>query len=159
MDRRQFMQSVIGGAVGVMAGEVLAGNPPGQILSTTAGPVRSRIALVKTAKRTDGITRAIRLLGVNPVAGKKVLLKPNFNTADPFPASTHNDTLVQLVTELRQMGATTITVGERSGPPDTRDVLKEKGIFDLCKRLDLGLINFEELPPDRWQKAGSLPCP
>ena len=37
-----------------------------------------------------------------------------------------DDTLTQLVTKLRQMGATTITIGERSGPPDTKDVWKDK---------------------------------
>jgi len=81
-----------------------------------------------------------------------VLLKPNFNTADPFPASTHNDTLVALVTELRQMGALGITIGERSGPPDTVDVLRDKGIYDICKRLGVDLINFEDLPPEGWVK-------
>ena len=40
-----------------------------------------------------------------------------------------DDTLTQLVTKLRQMGATTITIGERSGPPDTKDVLKDKNLY------------------------------
>jgi uncharacterized protein (DUF362 family) len=79
-----------------------------------------------------------------------VLLKPNFNTADPFPGSTHNDTLANLILHLKRMGAKSITIGERSGPPDTYSVLKEKGIYDLSKKLGAGLINFEELPPDGW---------
>ena len=153
MNRRQFMQSVVGGAVGLMAGEALAGTTTGQGLSRTAGPTRTRVALVRTDNRDSGIKRAIKLLGENPVAGKPVLLKPNFNTADPFPASTHNDTLVQLVAELRGMGAKAITIGERSGPPDTVDVLRDKGIYELCNRLDVGLINFEELPPESWTRV------
>jgi uncharacterized protein (DUF362 family) len=48
------------------------------------------------------------------------------------------------------MGAKSITIGERSGPPDTRSVLNEKKIYDLCNKLGAGLINFEELPPDGW---------
>ena len=48
------------------------------------------------------------------------------------------------------MGAKSITIGERSGPPDTRGVLNEKGIYDLCKKLGVGLTNFEELPSDGW---------
>lgn len=153
MNRRQFMQSVVGGAVGLMAGEVLSGTTTGQGLAGAAGPTRTRVALVRTDNRAAGIRRAIKLLGANPVAGKQVLLKPNFNTADPFPASTHNDTLVQLVAELRGMGAKSITIGERSGPPDTADVLRDKGILELCKRLDVGLINFEELPPEGWTRV------
>lgn len=153
MNRRQFMQSVVAGTVGLMSGEVLAGNATGQGLPRIAGPTRTRVALVRTDNRTTGIKRAIGLLGANPVAGKRVLLKPNFNTADPFPASTHNDTLVRLVAELRGMGAKAITIGERSGPPDTADVLRDKGIYELCKRLDVGLINFEDLPPESWTKV------
>lgn len=58
-------------------------------------------------------------------------------TADPFPGSTHNDTLTHLILHLKKMGAKSITIGERSGAPDTSDVLQEKGIYDLCKRLDV----------------------
>lgn len=111
---------------------------------------KSIVSIVKTDDRATGIRRAIEILGINPVKGKDVLLKPNFNTADPFPGSTHNDTLTHLVIHLKNMGAKNITIGDRSGPPDTADVLSEKGICDLCKKLDVGLINFEELPPEEW---------
>lgn len=111
---------------------------------------KTKVSLVRTSDRESGIKRAIGLLGINPVKVKDVLLKPNFNTADPFPGSTHNDTLTYLILHLKSMGAKSITIGERSGPPDTRAVLKEKGIYDVCNKLDVGLINFEELPPDGW---------
>jgi len=111
---------------------------------------RTRVSLVRTDDRTTGVKRAIDLLGINPVKGKDVLLKPNFNTADPFPGSTHNDTLTHLILQLKAMGATRITIGERSGPPDTADVLKEKGIYGLCEKLGVGLIDFESLPPEGW---------
>jgi uncharacterized protein (DUF362 family) len=84
------------------------------------------------------------------VKGKDVLLKPNFNTADPYPGSTHNDTLIDLITHLQDMGSKTITIGERSGPPDTSAVLRQKGIYDICRKMNVGLINFEELPSDGW---------
>jgi uncharacterized protein (DUF362 family) len=119
---------------------------------------RAKVSLIKTTDRTAGITRAIDLLEINPVKGKAVLLKPNFNTADAFPGSTHNDTLIQLILKLRQMGAKSITIGERSGPPDTADVMQEKGIYDISKEHDIGLINFEDLPEKQWkrmQPAGS----
>lgn len=119
-------------------------------LNVTSKGIRTKVSLVKTSNRETGIKRAVELLGINPVNGKDVLLKPNFNTADPFPGSTHNDTLTHLVLHLKKMGAKSITIGERSGPPDTHSVLKEKGIYDLCNKLDVGLINFEELPPEGW---------
>ena len=111
---------------------------------------KSKISLIKTSDRATGIKRAIELLEINHIKGKDVLLKPNFNTADPFPASTHNDTLTNLILHLKEMGAKNITIGERSGPSHTSDVLKEKGIYELCKRLDVGLVNFEELSKSEW---------
>ncbi len=113
-------------------------------------PDKAVISLVRTGNRSTGIPQAIELLGINPVQGKQVLLKPNFNTADPFPGSTHNDTLIHLVNKLRLMDAAEITIGERSGPPETAEVMEEKGIYDLCRKLGVGIVNFEELPEDRW---------
>lgn len=108
------------------------------------------VGLVKSSDRANAVGRAIRLLDVKPIAGKQVLIKPNFNTADPFPASTHHDTLEQLITELKKMGPRTLTIGERSGPPRTADVLRELKIPELCDKHNVGLINFEELPEEDW---------
>lgn len=112
--------------------------------------MKTRISVVKTADRGLGIAKAIELLGGNPVRDKAVLLKPNFNTADPYPGSTHNDTLRSLILHLKKMGAARITVAERSGPADTGGVLLKKGIPQLCTELGAGLINFEDLPPEAW---------
>ena len=65
----------------------------------------TKISLVKTADRTQGTRKAIDLLEINPVKGKSVVLKPNFNTADPAPGSTHYDTLHALILSLKEMGA------------------------------------------------------
>lgn len=111
---------------------------------------KTKVSLIKTSDRESGIKKAVYLLKINPVKGKDVLLKPNFNTADPFPGSTHNDTLTNLIIHLKELGAKSITIGERSGPPDTSDVLKEKGIYDIAEKLGAGIINFEELPSADW---------
>lgn len=108
-----------------------------------------KLALVKTENRKEGISRAISLLNPKETfRGKNVLIKLNFNTEDPFPASTHNDSLVRIVEELEEMGAGKITLGERSGPPPTEEVMEEKGIYELADRLDIDLINFDKLPED-----------
>ncbi len=112
--------------------------------------MKTKVTLVRTADRKDGTVRAIDLLGSNPVEGKHVILKPNFNTADPAPGSTHNDTLRALVLKLRAMGARSITLAERAGPPDTREVMQEKGIFDLARELDFAIVNLQELPRDQY---------
>ena len=133
----------------ISAGVFLSSVFAGRIVMANRS-MKTKVSLIKTSDRAAGIKRAIDILGINPVRGKNVLLKPNFNTADPFPASTHNDTLTHLILHLKEMGAKNITIGERSGPPHTSDVLKEKVIYELCKKLDVGLINFEELSKSEW---------
>ena len=110
----------------------------------------SKVSLVRTGDRAEGVRRAVALLGHNPVKGKAVTLKPNFNTADPAPGSTHNDTLRALVLLLQEMGAGHITLAERSGPPNTRDVMEQKGIFPLARELGMEVINLQELGPEGW---------
>ncbi len=109
----------------------------------------SRVAFVKTTERSQGVTASIAGLGNNPVKGKDVLIKPNFNTADPCPGSTHNDTLVALVEELWKMGSKSISLGERSYPP-TIQVMREKGIVTLMQERDVRIINFDDLERSHW---------
>jgi uncharacterized protein (DUF362 family) len=149
LNRREFMIADAGGFLSAVIGD-RGMTAMAKRLKVARKGKKSKVSLVKTPDRASGINKAIELLYVNPVKGKDVLLKPNFNTADPFPGSTHNDTLIHLILHLKNMGAKSITIGERSGPPDTSSVLKEKGIYDICKKLGVGLINFEELPSDSW---------
>ncbi len=111
----------------------------------------TKISLVRTTDRAEGVQRAIALLQSNPVQGKAVALKPNFNSADTFPGSTHNDTLRALMQTLQGMGATRITLAERSGPGDsTHQVMERKGIFDLAEELGFDIVNLQELGPEGW---------
>ena len=112
-----------------------------------------RVALIRTTDRTQGVRRALDLLGLNPVAGKTVFLKPNFNSADPAPGSTHIDTLRALVERLWEDGARSITLGDRSGMGDTRAVMQARGVFDLASELGFETIVFDELPAEGWIPA------
>jgi uncharacterized protein (DUF362 family) len=76
----------------------------------------------------------MELLNPPPMQGKHVVLKPNFNTADPPPASTHNDTLRQIVTEATNHGATAITLAERSYQ-NFNDVIQIKGVDQLANEM------------------------
>jgi uncharacterized protein (DUF362 family) len=110
---------------------------------------RSRVAFVSTDHRQHGVRASLRALGINPVKGKEVLIKPNFNTADPFPGSTHNDTLVALVEEIWEMGAKSISLGERSYPL-TREVMEMKGVLPLLGKLNVKVIDFDDLKDKDW---------
>ena len=111
----------------------------------------TKISLVKTSDRAEGVTRAVNLLKCNPVKGKNVVLKPNFNTADPAPGSTHIDTLRSLINNLKEIGAGKITLAERSGPgPSSREIMERKGIFQLQKELGFDIVNLQEMDRDGW---------
>ena len=110
----------------------------------------SKVAVVYTDNREEGTYQVIDLLGINPVKGKKVILKPNFNTADPPPASTSIVVLKSIITKLYDMKAKTITVAERSGPVDTHDCMKQKGLFELAEELKFEVVNLAEIPLEEY---------
>jgi uncharacterized protein (DUF362 family) len=111
----------------------------------------TKVSLVHTTNRAEGVSKAIKLLQQNPVKGKAVTLKPNFNSADACPGSTHIDTLRALILNLKEMGARKITLAERSGPGDTtRGIMEKKGIFTLAQEIGFDIVNLEELPPEGW---------
>jgi uncharacterized protein (DUF362 family) len=140
MNRRDFIK-----VTGLIGGALFFGIDGGKVMSET----KSSVAFVKTENRKDGIKSLMKSLKTNPVKGKEVLIKPNFNTADLFPGSTHNDTLTALVEEIWEMGATSISLGERSYPP-TQEVMEEKGILPLLKKRNVKVINFDHLNEKDW---------
>ena len=143
LDRREFLRVVTAGMALLPA---LGRNGMAQAI----GPRRSRVALVRTSDRKRGVTDALRLLDLNAVKGKSVVIKPNFNSADEAPGSTHNDTLSQLVTELHGLNARSVTLGESSGPPQTRGVMEKKGTFDLARDFNFDVVDYEKITGNDW---------
>jgi uncharacterized protein (DUF362 family) len=140
VSRREFLRYA-----GVTSGAIFSGMDGGVAMSKTA----SRVALVKTDNRKNGVKTSLKALNINPVKGKDVLIKPNFNTADIPPGSTHDDTLVALVEEIWEMGATSISLGERSYPP-TQEVMEKKGILPILDKLNVKAIDFDGLDKKDW---------
>ena len=105
--------------------------------------------MIKTADRNEGVKATLQALDSNPIRGKDILIKPNFNTADATPGSTHNNTLTSLVDEMWAMGAKSIALGERSYPP-TSEVMKRKGIIPLLEQRDVNIIDFDALNERDW---------
>jgi uncharacterized protein (DUF362 family) len=111
----------------------------------------SLVSLAHSEHRAAGLRKALAALDLdhNPIKGRQVLIKPNWNTADPAPGSTDNETLVTLIDELWGLGAAGITVGERSWQSTAR-VIADKGIGPLLAEKDVGLIVFDDLPQSDW---------
>ena len=140
VSRRDFLKYT-----GVAGGALCLGMNGGVTMARSA----SRVALVKTDDRKNGVKTSLKVLNVNPVKGKDVLIKPNFNTADIPPGSTHNDTLVALIEEVWGMGAKSISLGERSYPP-TREVMEKKGILPILDKLNVKVVDFDDLDKKDW---------
>ncbi len=147
--RRDFVRATAAGIALLPIAE------PGGLRASGPVPRKSRVALVRATDRRRGVTEVLRLFDPPGIAGKRVVIKPNFNSADETPASTHNDTLTQLVVELQERGARSVTVGESSGPPRTRGVLEQKGILDLARTVGFDVVNYEDIPEADWVAFGA----
>jgi len=141
LSRRDFLRYA-----GAAGGALLLGIDGGGFVMANAV---SRVALLQTDNREHGVKASLRALKMNPLKGKDVLIKPNFNTADLAPGSTHNDTLVGLIEEVWEMGAKSISLGERSYPL-TREVMEEKGVLPIMDKMDVKVIDFDDLDDKDW---------
>src|SRR5690349_5198988 len=142
MNRREFIQR------GALLGAATAVSMPFGRLRAADG--RARVAFVKTGNRSEGVRRALALLAPQPLRGNDVFIKPNFNSSDPTPGSTHLDTLNALTGELRRLGAGPMTIGDRSGMGVTRDVMNAKDIPALARDLKVKTVVLDELPATEW---------
>lgn len=146
LNRRQFIRTT---AAGLVVFPLLRVDAFGRVVEVPRA--RARVAVIHATDRKRGVADALTLLNPVGINGKRVVIKPNFNSADATPASTHNDTLSQLVTELHERGARSITLGESSGPPLTKNVMTQKGTFDLARDFRFDVVDFEQLTDAEWK--------
>lgn len=146
MERREFLKGAA-----VAGGAAVASPFLRSPLFAMAAPTSAQVAFVKTTNRAEGVEHAINLLGLKPFRGKDLFIKPNFNSADPTPGSTHEQTLSALLRKLKAMGAGPITIGDRSGMGDTRRVLDARNVFAMAKEFDVKTVVFDELHDEDWE--------
>lgn len=125
--------------------------PAADVQPQTTNTNASRVVLVHSEDRVAGTRRAIEMLQPEGISNQTVFLKPNYNTADPAPASTDTKLLEALIQELQNAGAKQITIGDRSGMADTRQAMTSKGVFKLADKYGAKAIVFDEMERDDWQ--------
>ncbi|MBI4735281.1 MAG: DUF362 domain-containing protein, partial [candidate division NC10 bacterium] len=130
--------------------ELLKAGVATAVLARSARAAVSPVYLLRTTDRAEGIRRGLAALGFPPARGKRVVIKPNFNSADDFPASTHPDTIGALVRHFQAAGAGQITVADRSGMGNTRRVMEQKGVFAQAKRMGFQAVVLDETPMNGW---------
>ncbi|PNW58604.1 UNVERIFIED_CONTAM: hypothetical protein BEN50_06175 [Euhalothece sp. KZN 001] len=111
----------------------------------------SPVALLQTNDRVAGVSKILDLLQPEGLSDRSVFIKPNYNTGDPAPAATNTDLLDQLITEIENAGAGSITIGDRSGMAQTREAMQRKGVFNLAAKRGLETVVFDEMSADQWQ--------
>jgi uncharacterized protein (DUF362 family) len=99
------------------------------------------------------VGEAISLMGnLGQVIGRgdRVMVKPNFNSPDPFPASTDLSFLQAMIELILETGAK-VTIGESAGAVwrPTRKVFNQLGMPELARRLGVELIAFDDRP-NEW---------
>lgn len=94
--------------------------------------------LIKILEPLGSITNFIR-------PGDKVLVKPNFNTADPFPASSSFDFIRAVINIIKTVQPKKIILGDSCTiSQKTENVFNKLGIYELGKELGIGIENFDQ---------------
>ncbi len=102
------------------------------------------------------IAEAVELIGgLNKViaAGDRVLVKPNFNSADPYPGSTDLEFL-KAVMEILFEARAKVVVGESSGGVwrPTIKTLEKAGVLNLVTEMGAEIVAFEHRKRD-WVRV------
>lgn len=113
---------------------------------------KNDVYIIKTDERTSGINQLLKKFNLEQFSQRKVAIKANFNSADPFPAATNIETLEALMKNLDEAGASELVLAERSGMGATRKVLEKKGVFNLSEKLGFKVVVLDEEEKEDWVK-------
>lgn len=114
---------------------------------------KSRVAVALSPSREQGCRKVVNVVGMPDLKDKNVLVKPNFNTADPPPGSSHIDTIRTMMELIMAQKPREVALADRSGPAKTGQVFREKGMFDLSAKMGFNCLLLDEMPKDRYVKV------
>lgn len=114
-----------------------------RVARTLAGPLRESIIRVCAEVLPDP---------QDLFAGKRVLIKANFNSPDPYPASSDPAFLASLINVLKELGAARIVIGDSCGLAwrPAADVFRKIGVQELADGLGVETANFDDGP---WEST------
>ncbi len=113
---------------------------------------KTDLFIAGAADRAAGIGAVLGEFDLSGLAGTTVALKANFNSADPFPASTHMETLDALCGAILEQNPARFTLAERSGMGLTTDVLNRTGAITLAKKRGIAVVALDDLDRTGWQE-------
>jgi uncharacterized protein (DUF362 family) len=110
------------------------------------------VTIVKGNDRKHCIQKAVSLLRNVSFKGKDVYLKCSYNSPDPYPATTHPETLRAAAELIKSLGSQSIILAERSGMGSSRQILETLGALELLRQLDITFLPLDEMAAGDWQK-------
>ena len=143
--RRSFLRAALVGSAALPA---CAGAPPWERRAVRQ-PSRSRVAILAADAYDDRlqeiVLRGLRLFQL-PVAGKRVVLKPNFVEHDPAGVvNTHPVLVAAAIEAFRRAGAREVVVAEGPGHyRDTEHLLTATGLHDILRAHRTRYVNLNE---------------
>ena len=102
--------------------------------------------------RMAGVQNVLGAFDITMFSGTLVAVKANFNSADPFPASTHIDTLDTVCSAILEQHPARVTLVERSGMGNTRSVLEETGVISCSRNRGFDVTVLDDLDRSGWQE-------
>jgi uncharacterized protein (DUF362 family) len=155
-------QKILGGnSVNVPTNEFIVGDK--NTITVTPQAEKEEIAAIAySADIAKGVDEVVQKTGnldfIKP--GQKVLIKPNVNSDDPAPGTTHPEALAEMVRLVKAKGAY-VVVGDRSNAQwNTISAMKATGMYDAAKNAGADeIVGFED---EEWirvtpVKAGNWP--
>ena len=120
-----------------------------------ASPAASEVYIIDASDRYHAVEALWHEIGPPSLEGKEVAVKANFNSDDPFPATTHPDTLEAIFGQVLDAGARRVWLGERSGMGETLAVLMNRGAIGIAERAGAEVVALDGLPREGWETVPS----
>ena len=140
-------QKIIGGKVINLPENKFLIGEKNTITTTPQKETQEIVAIAYSENIAKGIGEVVQKTGnldfIKP--GQKVLIKPNVNSNDPAPGTTHPEALAEMVRLVKAKGAYVI-VGDRSNPQyKTLTAMKATGMYDAAKGAGADeIVGFED---------------
>ena len=115
-------------------------------------PTTAEIFIADASDRAAGVKSVCEQYDLSGFSEAEIALKANYNSADPPPACTHIDTLDALCTAILAEKPKKLTLAERSGMGNTRNVLEERGVIALAKEKGFSVVVLDELDRHRLDR-------
>jgi uncharacterized protein (DUF362 family) len=111
---------------------------------------KSLVSMVEATKNLkDSVEKAVELIGgfrKIVSSGDRVIVKPNFNSDDPFPASSDPEFVAAVVSLLYEAGASKVSIIESSGLPwlPTQRVMEKMGMVKAAEKCNADLLVLDD---------------